>query len=55
MIASNKCYQLSLALYTMSAEIPYEDVQTAAASLIQCATNILTVIESIIINYLLGV
>ncbi len=43
MIASEKCYQLSLALYSMATRIPYEDVQTAASSLIQCATNILTV------------
>jgi len=43
MIVSNKCYQLSFALYSISTKIPYEDVQLAAQQLIQCASNILTV------------
>ena len=43
MIASEKCYQLSFALRSMSTKIPYEDVQIAATDLIQCATNVLSV------------
>ncbi len=43
MIASDKCYQLTIALYSMSTRIAYEDVQTAATQLIQCATNVLSV------------
>ncbi|CAF1191151.1 unnamed protein product [Adineta steineri] len=40
--ASNKCYQLSIALNSMATTISYEDVQTAANELIQCASNVLT-------------
>jgi hypothetical protein len=43
MIASDRCYQLSLALYSMATQIAYEDVQTASTQLTQCATNVLTV------------
>ena len=43
MIASEKCYQLSLTLYLMSTRIAYEEVQTAATQLIQCAANVLSV------------
>jgi len=42
-LISDKCYRLTLALYSISSKISYEDVQTIATSLIQCATNILTV------------
>ena len=42
MTASKKCYELSLALYSMSTKLPYEDVQTSATQLIQCATNVLS-------------
>ena len=42
-IVAEKCYKLSLALYSMSSKIAYEDVQIAANQLIQCGTNILTV------------
>jgi hypothetical protein len=42
-MVSDKCYQLSLALYSMANEISYEDVQIAATQLIQCAANILNV------------
>ncbi|CAF2697542.1 unnamed protein product [Rotaria sp. Silwood2] len=45
LLASNKCYQLSLALHSMATKIPYEDVQAASTSLIQCATNVLTAIN----------
>jgi len=43
MIAANRCYQLTIALYSMSTRIPYEDAQTAANQLVQCATNLLSV------------
>ncbi len=43
MIASDKCYQLAIALYSISTKIPYEEVQTVATQLIQCAANVLTV------------
>jgi hypothetical protein len=43
MNASNQCYQLSMALYSILTRIPYEDAQIAATQLIQCATNILSV------------
>ncbi|CAF0859705.1 unnamed protein product [Rotaria sordida] len=42
MIASNRCYQLSVALHSMATKISYEDVQIASNQLIQCASNILT-------------
>ncbi|CAF3751894.1 unnamed protein product, partial [Rotaria sp. Silwood1] len=45
LLASNKCYQLSLALHSMATKIPYEDVQVASTQLIQCATNVLTAIN----------
>ncbi|UJR09103.1 hypothetical protein I4U23_013350 [Adineta vaga] len=41
-VASNRCYDLALALYSMAQKIPYEDVEVAANQLIQCASNILT-------------
>ncbi len=47
MIASEKCYQLSLALSSMSTRIAYEDVQSAANDLLQCATNVFSVREFI--------
>ena len=43
MIASEKCYRLSIALYSMSTRIAFEDVQTAGTQLMQCASNVLTV------------
>ncbi|CAF4160578.1 unnamed protein product, partial [Adineta steineri] len=45
MLVSNKCYQLSLALRSMATRIAYEDVQIAAAQLIQCATNVLSAVN----------
>ncbi|CAF4144587.1 unnamed protein product, partial [Adineta steineri] len=42
MTASERCYQLAMALYPMSTGIPYEDVQLSATQLIQCAANVLT-------------
>lgn len=43
MIATEKCYQLSQSLFSISTEIPYEDTQFTVNQLIQCATNVLTV------------
>ena len=42
-IASDKCHQLASALGSMATKVPYEDVQTAATSIAQCAMNALTV------------
>ncbi|CAF1293793.1 unnamed protein product, partial [Adineta steineri] len=44
-IASNRCYQLSLALSSMATQIPYEDAQVAANQLMQCASNVLTAVN----------
>ncbi|UJR09075.1 hypothetical protein I4U23_013322 [Adineta vaga] len=41
-VASNRCYDLAVVLYSMAQKIPYEDVEVAANQLIQCASNILT-------------
>ena len=43
MLASEKCYQLAVALYSMSNQIPYEDVQTAATQITECTNNIMSV------------
>ncbi len=43
MTASERCYQLAIALYAVSTTIPYEDVQTTATQLLQCAANVLSV------------
>jgi hypothetical protein len=43
MIATERCYRLTIALKSMSTIIPYEDAQLAAIQLIQCAANILSV------------
>jgi hypothetical protein len=43
MLASDKCYQLALALQVMSTKISCEDARTAANSLFECVTNVLTV------------
>ena len=45
--ALDRCYQLTLALHAMSSKIAYEDAQIAATQLIQCGTNILSVIRTI--------
>ena len=42
-MASEKCYQLTEKLNSMSTRIPYEDVQMAANQLVQCSSNVLTV------------
>ncbi len=43
MIATERCYRLTIALKSMSTRIPYEDAQLAATHLIQCAANVLSV------------
>lgn len=43
MQAANKCYQLSITLQSMAKTLSYEDVQTAAMSIAECANNVLTV------------
>ncbi|CAF4263685.1 unnamed protein product [Adineta steineri] len=41
MLVSNRCYELSAALYAMFEKISYEDAQSASNQLFQCASNIL--------------
>jgi hypothetical protein len=43
MLASERCYQLAVALNSMAQIVPYEDVQGAATQITQCATNVLNV------------
>ena len=45
-IAADKCYQLTLALHSMSMKMTQEDAQIAAKQLIQCASNVLTAVNS---------
>jgi hypothetical protein len=45
MMASNKCYQLANALQSMSTRTSSEDVQMSAVSIMECASNVLTVRE----------
>lgn len=42
-LTAEKCYQLALALYSLTEKVSFEDVQTAAKQLTQCASNIRTV------------
>ncbi|UJR18151.1 hypothetical protein I4U23_005051 [Adineta vaga] len=44
-IASDRCYNLSLILYSMRTNIPFEDIQAITNLLMQCATNILTAVN----------
>ncbi|CAF4314121.1 unnamed protein product, partial [Adineta steineri] len=39
---SDKCYQLTIMLNSIKTNIPYEDVQSSATQLIQCAANLLS-------------
>ncbi|CAF1302442.1 unnamed protein product [Adineta ricciae] len=39
-IASDRCYQLALALKSLATQISYEDVQAAVNQIVQCASNI---------------
>jgi hypothetical protein len=43
MIATDQCYDLAVALNSISTKIPYEDVQTVVTSIAQCTSNIMTV------------
>ncbi|CAF4373959.1 unnamed protein product, partial [Adineta steineri] len=38
---SDRCHQLAIMLNSIKTNIPYEDVQSAATQLIQCAANLL--------------
>ncbi|CAF0785734.1 unnamed protein product [Adineta steineri] len=40
-LVSNRCYELSAALYAIFEKISYEDAQSASNQLFQCASNIL--------------
>ncbi|CAF1108215.1 unnamed protein product [Adineta ricciae] len=44
-IASNRCYQLAIALESLKTKIAYEDMQLAASDLLQCAANILSAVN----------
>jgi hypothetical protein len=54
MHASDKCYQLALALNSMATQISYDDVQTAVGYIAQCANNVLAV-RSFFIIYLIRI
>jgi len=43
LLTAEKTYQLARDLYSLATKIPYEDVQTASISILQCATNVLIV------------
>ncbi|CAF4244540.1 unnamed protein product, partial [Adineta steineri] len=43
MLVSNRCYELSAALYAIFEKISYEDARSASNQLFQCATNLLNV------------
>ncbi|CAF4263664.1 unnamed protein product, partial [Adineta steineri] len=42
---SDRCYQLAIMLNSIKTNIPYEDVQSAATQLIQCAANLLSAVN----------
>ncbi|CAF4112645.1 unnamed protein product, partial [Adineta steineri] len=45
MLISDRCYQLTVALQSMSTRISYENAQMASTQLIQCTSNILTAVN----------
>ncbi|CAF4201484.1 unnamed protein product, partial [Adineta steineri] len=45
MLVSNRCYELSVALYAMFEKISYEDAQSASNQLFQCASNLLNAVN----------
>ncbi|CAF2859083.1 unnamed protein product [Rotaria sp. Silwood2] len=49
-LASEKCYQLSFALYLMSTRISYKGAQIAVIQTFPCAMNILSEVSNIIIK-----
>ncbi|CAF1525116.1 unnamed protein product, partial [Adineta ricciae] len=44
-IASNRCYQLALALNSMRTSVAYEDIQLAVNNLFQCAANLISAVN----------
>ncbi|UJR11342.1 hypothetical protein I4U23_015523 [Adineta vaga] len=44
-IASDRCYQLGIALDSMRTKIPYEDAQFVAGDLLQCASNLISAVN----------
>ena len=44
-IAADKCFELTNVLYSLATRISYEDIQMAAVSLIQSASNIVTAVN----------
>ncbi|CAF4156054.1 unnamed protein product, partial [Adineta steineri] len=45
LLVSNRCYELSAALYAIFEKISYEDAQSASNQLFQCASNILNAVN----------
>ncbi|CAF3869870.1 unnamed protein product, partial [Adineta steineri] len=45
LLVSNRCYELSAALYSIFEKISYEDAQSASNQLFQCASNILNAVN----------
>ena len=43
MLASDKCHELAIALYSLAKKVSYDDVQAAVTYLSQCASNVLSV------------
>ncbi|CAF1417136.1 unnamed protein product [Adineta steineri] len=44
-LVSNRCYELSAALYAIFEKISYEDAQSASNQLFQCASNLLNAVN----------
>ncbi|UJR19272.1 hypothetical protein I4U23_022401 [Adineta vaga] len=44
-IASNRCYQLAIALNSLKTKTTYEDIHIAATNLLQCAANLMTAVN----------
>jgi hypothetical protein len=42
-MAADRCYQLAIALHSMSMRISIEEAQEAATVITQCTSNIITV------------
>ncbi|CAF1313923.1 unnamed protein product [Adineta ricciae] len=45
MIAAQKCNQLAITLYSLATMIPFEDVQSSATLIAQCASNVLNAVN----------
>ncbi|CAF1353863.1 unnamed protein product [Adineta ricciae] len=48
MIVTQKCYQLSKDLHSLSSKVPYEDIQMTGQQLLQCSANILTGVNGVL-------